>query len=281
MPFWSRKKKDDTAAPPSPAPALLSVFLSGGRFDEDILSTLPRDTQVTGREANADKFPLLRFSEEPTGKYYLFADADCRPATEAGAFYAQLEEREEELLLFSLRKEDVLPPFPQDVPSFFMQERFPLARAGFAVSAALYRRAAALCTPATALDLLLCAESAASVPSPLFKADPLPWNEEQVLGSVRFFNAAKAGMDAEKYRYAFSFLRERITGVYAALCAQGDRSALCTFDEALKRECPALRVAAFRSAPLQFLSILQKKNFERGLLASAGAKLALFSEKRQ
>ena len=203
------------------------------------------------------------------------------PAPEAGAFYAQLEEREEELLLFSLRKEDVLPPFPQDVPSFFMQERFPLARAGFAVSAALYRRAAALCTPATALDLLLCPESAASVPSPLFKAEPLPWNEGQVLGSVRFFNAAKAGMDAEKYRYAFSFLRERITGVYAALCAQGDRSALCTFDEALKRECPALRVAAFRSAPLQFLSILQKKNFERGLLASAGAKLALFSEKRQ
>ncbi len=280
MPFWSRKKKENTA-PQAPPPALLSVFLAGGRFDEDILSTLPQDTQVLGSRANAEKFPRLRFCDAPTGKYYLFADADCRPVPQAGDFYAQLEEREEELLLFSLRKEDVLPPFPQDVSSVFLQDDYPLARAGFAVGAALYQRAGKLSSPVCALDLLLCAQSAASVPAPLFKAEPLPWNAERALGSVRFFNAAKAELNAEKYRFAFSFLRERITGVYAALCTEGDRSALCAFDEALKRECPALRIAAFRESPLQFLGALQKKNFERGLRAAAGAKFALFSEKRK
>ncbi len=279
MPFWSKKK--NTIQPPAPPPAPLSVFLAGGRFDRDILCTLPQGTQVTGIPGQEGNFPLLQFGDNPTGKYYLFADEDCRPAPEAEKFYAELENRNEELLLFSMRERDDLPQFPQDVPSFFQQNDFPVARAGYAVRADLYRRAEKIARPCCALDLLLYAESAACVPAPFCKAKPLPWSADRALDAVRFFNAARAGLDAEKYRYAFSFLRERLTGVYAALCLAGDRAALCTFDETLRRECSALRIAAFRSSPLRFLPALQKKNFEAGLVSSAGAKLALMQEKRR
>ena len=200
MAFWSKKKKQ--TPPPAPPPAPLSVFLSGGRFDRDILCTLPQGTQVLGIAAEGENFPLLQFSDEATGRYYLFADEACRPAPECGKFYKELENREEELLLFSLREKDSLPQFPQDVPSFFGQDAFPLARAGFAVRAELYERVKKIARPCCALDLLLYAESAACVPAPLCKAQPLPWSTAQVLDAVRFFHAARAQLSAEKYRYA-------------------------------------------------------------------------------
>ena len=77
MAFWSKKKKQ--TPPPAPPPAPLSVFLSGGRFDRDILCTLPQGTQVLGIAAEGENFPLLQFSDEATGRYYLFADEACRP----------------------------------------------------------------------------------------------------------------------------------------------------------------------------------------------------------
>ena len=279
MAFWSKKKKQTPPLAPPPAP--LSVFLSGGRFDRDILCTLPQGTQVLGIAAEGENFPLLQFSDEATGRYYLFADESCRPAPECEKFYKELENREEELLLFSLREKDSLPQFPQDVPSFFGQDAFPLARAGFAVRAELYERVKKIARPCRALDLLLYAESAACVPAPFCKAQPLPWSAAQVLDAVRFFHAARAQLSAEKYRYAFAFLRERITGMYAALCLAKDRPALCSFDETLRRESPALRIAAFRASPMRFLPALQKKNFEAGPISSAGTKLTLYLEKRR
>lgn len=230
--FWRKRKKEEPAPEPPPQP-LLSVCFCGGAA-ADSLPALP-----DGCEATAEG--------EPNGRYVLFLSEDEPLPAGLDGLLGQLAGHSEELLLFRTDAKGE-PPAAEAI----LRQGFEPRRIWCAAALGLFRRMPeqlrGACRGERLAALLLLAESCAS---PDFiggrhgGAEP---GAEKATESLRqfiyFFGDAKGGLSAEKYRFAFSYACGRAVGTYAELAAENKTEELRLFDDFLKQENMALRVAA-------------------------------------
>ena len=256
--FWKRKKEEPAPAPPQPA---LSVIIGGSDLPPD----LPDGCEAV--PANA----------EPHGRYVLFSDSGCSDTDLAG-LPALLSERSENLLLFRTDTKYDMPA----AETILQQDLLP-RKIGFIVSLPLFNR---LPTELRGADrgerlaaFLLLAETSAAIDFVGEEQNPEPddaeGSAESLRAFIRFFGEIKASLDREKYSFSFAYACNRVIGVYAEFAAENKAEEIRLFDDFLKSESMALRVAAKeRSAVVR---LLMRHNFRapfwlRPVCAAAAAK---------
>ena len=126
---------------------------------------------------------------------------------------------------------------------------------------------------------LLLAETSAAIDFVGEEQNPEPddaeGSAESLRAFIRFFGEIKASLDREKYSFAFAYACNRVIGVYAEFAAENKAEEIRLFDDFLKSESMALRVAAKeRSAVVR---LLMRHNFRapfwlRPVCAAAAAK---------
>lgn len=106
-------------------------------------------------------------------------------------------------------------------------------------------------------------------------------SDEKLRELVTYFTSIRGSLAPLPYKYGFDFLCGRTVQAYALLAHQKDRDGLKNWDEFLKSECMALRVAAIQRASFGFIGKLIRNNFETTLAVSAGIAWTLFKEKTE
>ena len=258
--FWKRKKEEEPVPePPQPA---LSVFVCGNCAPP----ALPEGCEAVAADG------------EPRGKYIFFAEEEEPFPADAEELLAQLAEHSEDILLFRTEAKGEKP----DAENIFRQGIAP-RQIRFAVSLRLFNSLPAdlraACRGERLAALLLLAGSSAALDL-VCKAPPSAIADaEKAAGSLRafilFFGNIKARLDGEKYRFAFAYACNRIIGTYAELAAENKAEELRLFDDFLKEENMALRVAAKERSAI--VRQLMHRNFRaplllRPLCAAAAAK---------
>ena len=232
--FWKKRKKEEPEAEPEPPQPALSVFVSGSpAADESYEGCETVSADIT--------------AGEPRGRYVLFADDGQRHPDGLGELLGLLAERSEELLLFRTEAKDETPA----AESLIRQGLAP-RKVGCVVSLELFRRLPAplrcACRGERLAALLLLAESSASLGFIGEDQGTAPADAEKAAESlrafIRFFGGIKASLDSEKYRFAFAYACGRVIGTYAEFAAENKAEELRLFDDFLKEENMALRVAA-------------------------------------
>lgn len=286
MGFFSRRKKKDMppAAPEADCP--VTLLAEGGRYVRELLIALPPAAQaiLPEPEEAAAAFPHLKTEAtdaRPCGNYVLFADAFCRPCEQAVEFFRSLAERNEDVIVFPLRRQKYPHPDPSQIPSFF-EDASVYRLFGCAVSLGLYGRLAKssrLPQPFLFAPSLTAETFFFSDLSPFYRtALPAP-TAENLRALLSFFTEIKGTLNAPQYKYGFDFLCAKIVQAYALLAHRKDCNGLKELDEYLKSDCMALRVAAVRRAPFGFIERLSRRGFETTPAAAAGIAWTLFKEK--
>lgn len=268
--FWKKKKKSLPEELPAEEEILppLSVVVQGGTDAEILFPLLPDGSEVFGAaQSAAGAFPRLSFPDSgaPRGKFVLFSEGRWR-AEEAERMLAELETRDDELLLMRAARNEK--PLTEEE---LLEGAFSPRALAYAAKRSLYEklppalRAAGrgerlaalllLSEHTAALDLYVCdaGENGAGAEEA----------EQWLRAFILFFDDIKAGLDEQKYRFAFRYARRRIAGTYAELAAKNKTEELRLFDEFLKSENMALRVAAKERA--RFIGILAKRAFRAPL----------------
>lgn len=291
MGFFSRRKK--TIEQPSEVkdvPRPVTLIIEGERYARELLIALPQDAQaiLSQAEETAAAFPYLKTDApdvQPSGQYVLFADKFCRPSENAVEFYKSLADRSEDAILFPLYKQKYSAPETDDIPAFF-EDSHNFLCFGCAVRLDLYTK---LCKTNGRLPMPFLFAPALSARSFYFsthapfcrKAAPAPMSDEKLRELVTYFTSIRGSLAPLPYKYGFDFLCGRTVQTYALLAHQKDRDGLKNWDEFLKSECMALRVAAIQRAPFGFIEKLIRNNFETTLAVSAGIAWTLFKEKTE
>lgn len=261
--FWKRKKREEPA--PEPPQPILPIFVCGESETEGGAgpAELPADCEAV-------------CAEEPRGRYILFADGmqNCGGTEDLAALLA---ERSEELLLFRTDAKAEAPSAEE-----LLRQGLEPRRIGYVASLELFRRLPVALRRAGRGErlaaLLLLAETAATLDF-VGEDRETAHREERAAQSLRafllLFDEIKPRLDREKYRFAFAYACGRVIGTYAELAAENKAEELRLFDDFLKEENMALRVAAKeRSAIVRQLT---RRNFRpplwlRPLCAAAAAR---------
>lgn len=291
MGFFSRRKK--TTEQPSAikdVPRPVTLIIEGERYARELLIALPQDAQaiLSGSEEAAAAFPFLKTDApdvQPSGQYVLFADSFCRPSENAVEFYKSLGDRSEDAILFPLHKQKYSAPETEDIPAFF-EDSGNFLSFGCAIRLDLYTKLSKttgrLPMPFLFAPALSARSFYFSTHSPFYrKGASAPMSAEKLRELVTYFTNVKGTLAPLPYKYGFDFICGRAVQAYALLAHQKDRDGLKNWDEFLKSECMALRVAAMQRAPLGFIGKLIQNNFENTLTVSAGIAWTLLKEKTE
>ena len=257
--FWKRKKEEPAPAPPQPA---LSVIIGGSDLPPD----LPDGCEAVPADA------------EPRGKYVLFPGEGAGHFSGFSRLPALLAEHTEDILLFRTEEKSELPD-AADILRTGLNPR----QLNCAVSLELFRKLPRDLRSARRGErlaaFLLLAETSAAIDFVGEEQNPEPddaeGSAESLRAFIRFFGGIKASLDREKYSFAFAYACNRVIGVYAEFAAENKAEEIRLFDDFLKSESMALRVAAKeRSAVVR---LLMRHNFRapfwlRPVCAAAAAK---------
>ena len=261
--FWKKKKKEEPApAPPQPD---LSLFVCGSAADAP---PLPDGCEIISADAAA----------EPQGKYVLFWTEEERHPADLSELISLLAERSEDLLLFRTEPKSETPAAEN-----LLRQGIAPREAGYAIRLELFNRLPTelryACRGERLAAFLLLAESAASLDYIGEGQSAAPAGAENAAESlrsfIRFFGGIKASLNGEKYRFAFAYACNRIIGTYAEFAAENMAEELRLFDDFLKEENMALRVAAKERSFV--VRLLTRHNFHvplwlRPVCAAAAAK---------
>ena len=288
MRLFSRKKKSETDSALPCAPPPVTLIAKEKRYARELFIALPEGSQAVTENAaeTAPAFDHLLLTEPgspSTGKYVLVAEENCRASESAVAFYSLLKDREEDVVLFPIRRSAHFRESPLLLNHVFDENISPFSF-GCAVNISLYNKilkfSGDTVQPFSFAAASLGESCFFTEQAPFFRNAPARSADMQELTSLLgFFTECKASLNTERYRWAFDFICGRAIGAYAFLARQKDRAALRELDEFLRTENMAVRVAAMRRAPFRFIETLQKNNFENSLSALPGILCALQKDK--